>query len=460
MNILHLSDIHFGRNNPEYGLPGPFAKHDQILNELIDKIAGFEEVLRPNHILFTGDIAWMGKESEFHEAIIWFKKLLKACHLTGKDISFCVGNHDIDLSVNYLQEELTKDNIQEMDDLYRYENIVKMEPYLYNYNKFCEQIGMEPYIYPVHGKKHYSYSIGYKDIKFQNGKYIRLVSMNTALMMTQKQIPEDQMWMGQNQILSLIRYGILPADQKIWYTIALFHHPDRFLHPSEINTYNGRIATLPILLRTANLLVCGHSESCGKPRTNKQLGGGIILSGGAAYYNDTHINAFSMIYISSEKKSMAYIPYVYENGWKDYDFEEQELTSESKKYVLPDSIEYQDVIVRCQAKKEIFEIPCKYLEINYFTKNGNAYMHIDNAKDVMNYYRLDCDFDMNISSELPISPNPEQNWNTNYRAAYQKYLHFVQKNSGGSCLILQKNGQSIVRFPGYRAASDTTLSKS
>jgi len=35
MNILHLSDIHFGRNDPAYGLRDPFAKHDQILDELI-----------------------------------------------------------------------------------------------------------------------------------------------------------------------------------------------------------------------------------------------------------------------------------------------------------------------------------------------------------------------------------------------------------------------------------------
>lgn len=68
---------------------------------------------------------------------------------------------------------------------------------------------------------------------FKNGKTIRLLSMNTALLMTQKNIPDDKMWLGREQIKSLMTYDILPASKDIWYTIALFHHSDRFLHPNE-----------------------------------------------------------------------------------------------------------------------------------------------------------------------------------------------------------------------------------
>ncbi len=94
MNILHLSDIHFGRNYPYYGIKDNFSKHDKILDELINIISNLDDMLKPEHILFTGDIVWHGKSKEYKEAEIWFKKLLKACNLTGKDISFCVGNHN------------------------------------------------------------------------------------------------------------------------------------------------------------------------------------------------------------------------------------------------------------------------------------------------------------------------------------------------------------------------------
>lgn len=73
MNILHLSDIHFGRNYPYYGIKDNFSKHDKILDELINIISNLDDMLKPEHILFTGDIVWHGKSKEYKEAEIWFK---------------------------------------------------------------------------------------------------------------------------------------------------------------------------------------------------------------------------------------------------------------------------------------------------------------------------------------------------------------------------------------------------
>ena len=38
MVILHLSDIHFGRDNPEYKVKGVFQNKKQILQELLVSI--------------------------------------------------------------------------------------------------------------------------------------------------------------------------------------------------------------------------------------------------------------------------------------------------------------------------------------------------------------------------------------------------------------------------------------
>mgnify|MGYP004665119815 CR=1 FL=1 len=76
MNILHLSDIHFGRNYPEYGIKDVFEKKDKILEDLISCIANIEDGFRPEHIVVTGDIAWRGKKKDFDEAYEWFTKLL------------------------------------------------------------------------------------------------------------------------------------------------------------------------------------------------------------------------------------------------------------------------------------------------------------------------------------------------------------------------------------------------
>ena len=61
MKILHLSDIHFGRNYECYGIKDEFDNKDRILNDLIACIKNLD-VFRPEHIVVTGDIAWHGKK--------------------------------------------------------------------------------------------------------------------------------------------------------------------------------------------------------------------------------------------------------------------------------------------------------------------------------------------------------------------------------------------------------------
>lgn len=87
MNILHLSDIHFGRNYARYSIKDCFDLKSEILDELIKCVSNLKE-LAPEHIIVTGDIAWHGKKDEYDEALLWFRKLLQATNLTGKDITF------------------------------------------------------------------------------------------------------------------------------------------------------------------------------------------------------------------------------------------------------------------------------------------------------------------------------------------------------------------------------------
>lgn len=438
MNILHLSDIHFGRNYPCYNIKENFAKHDLILDELIEVIEHLDENLKPEHIVFTGDIVWHGKSAEYNEALTWFKKLLSVCNLTGKDISFCVGNHDVDLSYKCLDREYTDDMTTEIDELYRYDNVHKVEPSLNAYNKFCHDLGVEPYTYPLNGKRMYSYSVGFKDVNFSCGKVLRIVSLNTSLLMSQKDISVDKMWLGQEQIKSLMEYGILPAKNEVWYTVALFHHSDRFLHPNEISTYDNRFATFPMLLNCANLLLCGHTESAERPRLNKQPGGGAILFGGATYYSDDHTNAFSMLYVSETKKTMGFIPYVYENGWQDYDFEHPRWKLKKKKNLPDIGNFYENITIVCSIDDEKFEIKSKYLEV---TKNGDS-IRLDNHKDILNTYRIDFTAtEENPTVKIEISKRKSQSVYGNLE--YKKFLEFNKKIGKKNISFINSNQEVI-----------------
>lgn len=179
MIILHLSDIHFGRDNPQYKVQGVFNKKKEILRDLLVSIR--DNTMKPDHIIVTGDVAWFGKSEDFDEAVKWFVELLKVTGLSGSDITFCPGNHDVNRSYGNYKTDLNYKDINAIDQVYRYEYIHRMEAPLYNYDKFCEALGVVPYHYPKAGKWEASYAIGYKDISLPNSEVFRIVSFNSAM---------------------------------------------------------------------------------------------------------------------------------------------------------------------------------------------------------------------------------------------------------------------------------------
>ena len=150
MVILHLSDIHFGRDNPQYNVKGDFRNKKGILRDLLISIK--DNTMKPDHIVVTGDVAWFGKKEDFDEALLWFRELLHITKLSGSDITFCPGNHDVNRAYGNYMTELNHEDIEVIDQLYGYENIHRMEAPLYNYEKFCEALGAVPYHYPKSGK--------------------------------------------------------------------------------------------------------------------------------------------------------------------------------------------------------------------------------------------------------------------------------------------------------------------
>jgi predicted MPP superfamily phosphohydrolase len=111
LRFLHLSDTHFSAE-PKYGenlvLPS--------FLEMLEKQRELPEQKRlmppPDLVLFTGDIAFSGKESEYQRAATFFKDLLRLLDL-GVDRLFLVpGNHDVDRDLTkFLDRSLTKNKV-------------------------------------------------------------------------------------------------------------------------------------------------------------------------------------------------------------------------------------------------------------------------------------------------------------------------------------------------------------
>ena len=78
---------------------------------LLKCIGDIPEGQKSEHIVVTGDIVWFGKRDEYDEAKIWFLRLLEVTGLKGKDLTFCVGNHDVNWSYGQIIDELTDETI-------------------------------------------------------------------------------------------------------------------------------------------------------------------------------------------------------------------------------------------------------------------------------------------------------------------------------------------------------------
>ena len=95
MNILFLSDLHFGRES----VSDDCKQRETIQESLIQTLIDLPENMKPHYVVVTGDIAWTGAEDEYDSAYIWFSRLLSQLGYEGDRITFCVGNHDVNRRV-------------------------------------------------------------------------------------------------------------------------------------------------------------------------------------------------------------------------------------------------------------------------------------------------------------------------------------------------------------------------
>ena len=85
MDILHLSDLHFGA-------PTPAVNWDSAADGLCELIR--VHCQKPLVLALTGDLFWQGSDVRFDEARRFFGRLIHA-GIPGGNILLCPGNHDL-----------------------------------------------------------------------------------------------------------------------------------------------------------------------------------------------------------------------------------------------------------------------------------------------------------------------------------------------------------------------------
>lgn len=304
---LHLSDWHQG--SKEGGID-----RERVLNELIEDIAKRKDNIsskleRIDFIVFSGDLAYSAKSSQYEEARFFLDKVLEATELSRDHLFIVPGNHDLDQKIKdkYLPKELKKSP----EDAQTYQNIIKwlkdendreylLKPFT-EYRKFVtEYSGQE--------------SSDYGSIKIINinGLKVGLLGLNSALMSAryydqQGDVKDkEQLIVGECQIFDNLTKKI--NDDRINdcdVRIAVLHHPLDWL----TRTTDEQQHIESLLVQNFNFVLCGHEH-----RSKCQIKDGTensdkfaYISIGAGFENREYSNNYSFVHLNfAEKKGKIY----------------------------------------------------------------------------------------------------------------------------------------------------------
>jgi predicted MPP superfamily phosphohydrolase len=307
VNILHLSDLHFGMEPTEKIPSTAVDKRNLTLRELIKTLKKLDDKWQPNVVAITGDIAWKGIKADYDKAKDWLSnELLPVLKLSPDKLVVCPGNHDINRDEAFgIMVPSTSDEADECLKLER--NKIFSQPFG-TFTDFCKDMGISsPEI-----DNHPNFLTGIIELAS-----LRFVVLNSAWFCRGDQ-DKDKLWLGKpmlqkmaanNQLIDPNTYD----DEKSPVTIVLFHHPQEWLNEKETNTYGNRQNTLEYLSFRSHILLTGHVHA--RPaEPDRMLNRAYRIKGGAMYAGDTYQNHFSILSVNTGQRTFGRIAYEFDPG--------------------------------------------------------------------------------------------------------------------------------------------------
>jgi predicted MPP superfamily phosphohydrolase len=287
---LHLSDLHFKSVD--------FEQYNQgvVLDALwrdIDRLKK-DKGLKPDFIIFTGDITYHGAKDEYELAReLFFEPLLYHAGI-GKDRLFVVpGNHDVDWS------KVDKMQIAGMGELLQDRNeIVKFQGSPASRKRFFEKLEMYSWFVSSYLGANLTGSAGeyfYSQVVDIKGCKIAVLGLNSAWMSPRghnnTEVDRGNLLIGERQIGDALS-RVPQAD----LYIAALHHPLEWLHDIERPNIEGQLTA------RCDFILHGHVHvpqvSC---RTS--LSGQVIhIPAGAIYTDRGHWLGYNLVQFDPNAK--------------------------------------------------------------------------------------------------------------------------------------------------------------
>ena len=297
INILHLSDLHFGAEASQKISQTLLDYRKNTLDSLIAFLERLSFENKPQVVVVSGDIGWSGKENDYNAAKDWLQKLLKATKLGPDKLCLVPGNHDLDRSKIEQQEipQLAK----EADIALTLEESAKKEDWFGHYTKFCEKDMKIPPYGTINDRQ--SYLWGIREIEG-----LKFLALNSAWYHFNEDVL-GRLWLGLPQLKVMHAQKLISEnnDDNSFITIALFHHPDGWFQEAERSAYSGRPSTFEYLGSRCHLMLSGHIHGIPTNRWGRSGGGAWQIITGATYKDASYSNNCLFIRIDKQARQFA-----------------------------------------------------------------------------------------------------------------------------------------------------------
>lgn len=279
INILHLSDIHFGVEEKRTGI----AKMKNVLRRLVESLEGLPVEWRPQVVAFSGDVAQKAIEEDYRMAAEWFRELLDRLGLTVNELLLCPGNHDVNQNEVVVEPPSSAKEADELLDIDSLEGDLS-KPFEH-YMAFCREMGIPPYDLASSD----SYLTGCREVKG-----INFICLNSAWFFRLDN--SENLWLGQPLIEVMEAEG---QFENRALNVALFHHPTRKLTVSDGNNYHERRSAFRHIAEKSNIILTGDLHNI--PQTPSFIEGSVWhIEGGATYGGSDFSNHCSIIKVDRE----------------------------------------------------------------------------------------------------------------------------------------------------------------
>ncbi len=315
INILHLSDLHFGIESFSQEKIDLIKKREKILTTLIEKLKALEQEWKPDIIAISGDIGYSGEKENYKAAWSWINKVINDLNLNPDRLILCPGNHDryIKDYIKYLKTQHRKlqlkpvyPKVEDADKILDAKNIKTISKRFYHFSNFCNEHEI-PYLIFNDKENHI---LGFREVLG-----LRFVVLNSAWFSLGGDNDRGNIFIGLPHLIVMKNNEQLKSpDVTDEITLSILHHPFEWLNQSEIDKYGERSPSYVELARNSDIILSGHTHGEEQFTPDKKHAGAWLFKAGAIFDKDPLVYNCEILKLNRINRSADRLKLYYREG--------------------------------------------------------------------------------------------------------------------------------------------------